>query len=154
MKKALSLALVILMLLTLCSCGKAPSVTNLVEYPVGTTSIRDYEKFVKSCGYKVENTTDQYVSFTDGTWDGMATPTGITLSLNTIGIGNEEFDKEIEAVRQELRSLCGEPYASQSSQMHPMTNEFYAYGDKVVAVTIITSPMKSMNIAIMPAPQA
>lgn len=148
MKKILSLALAILMLLMLCSCGgKDPSITALAEYPA-SPSLKDAEKFVKSCGYDVTGTTDRSVSFSHGDWTGLAMTQGVSLSYNTIGKSEAEFDAAIEAVRSELEALCGKAYASNTSQMPPITTEFYQYGNKVIAITIIPGTVKSLSISI------
>lgn len=152
MKKVISLLLAAALLLSLCACGKTATLADLSEFPIGGT-IAECEKFVKSCGYEVQNSNDRYVSFTDGTWEGMATPTGLTLDLaNTFSMSDADFDTAVENLRKDVVALCGEPYASHSgNQMTPFSNEFYACGDKVITISVMSGMVKSLSLHILAA---
>lgn len=154
MKKAFSLLLAAAMLLSLCACGKTPTLADLMDYPMGS-SLKECGSFVKKCGYEIENTTDKYVSFTDGTWDGLATVSGLSLKYNTFGISDEAFQKAVADVRSEVVALCGEPYASHAgTQMTPMSTEFYLFGDMVLTITVMSGVISSLSVDILPRPAA
>ena len=154
MKKVIAALLLLSMILTLTACGKEPSVTDLLDYPIGSKSVSECKKFLKNCGFEVESATDAYINFKGDAWSGIASmsfPYSVTLNYNQF-LAKGSFEDTLKTVQAELKAACGEPYASDTNTMLKMTTEFYSYGDKVIHVAVTTSPMNSIGITMMPAP--
>ena len=152
MKKIIVILLALTLLLSLCSCGKAPAIADLMNYPLGAGSLDEFEKLVKSCGYKVESKSEQGIMFTDGTWSGYASLGSVSLDFYSFQNADADFDATADAVRAELKSLCGEPYAGDFNNMFNQTSEWYTTGDKVIYFSIYHG-MENMSVTIMPAPK-
>ena len=152
MKKIIVILLALALLLSLCSCGKTPAIADLMDYPLGAGSLDECEKFVKSCGYKVESKSEQGIMFTDGTWSGYASLGSVSLDFYSFQNADADFDATADAVRAELKSLCGEPCAGDFNNMFNQTSEWYTTGDKVIYFSIYHG-MENMSVTIMPAPK-
>lgn len=138
MKRAISLALVLILCLSLTACGN-PTLQDLLDCPDG--SLEERAEYLKSCGCEIKNTTADYVTFDYGNWDGHVSALGISLDLSEITAGADkvDYDKEAEAMIKEVEELCGEPYSSRDNQGNypgmKSSLAFYACGDDVIAVS-------------------
>lgn len=153
MKKMIIALLVLALMLTMTACGKEPTVTGLLDYPLGS-DVSECKKFLKNCGFEVESATDEYINFKGDAWRGTASmsfPYSVTLNYDQFQ-AKESFEDTLKAVQAELKAACGEPYSSDTNTMLRMTGEFYSYGNKVIYVSVITSAMGSLTITMMPAP--
>ena len=112
MKKIISILLVLVLLLSLGGCSKKAALTDLLECPTG--SLEDAEAFLKKAGLEVKNTTNQYVTFAFGNWDGQVSALGISLSISEVAYGKNDvdYDKEVKEMMEQVEELCGEPYAT------------------------------------------
>ena len=119
MKKLMSLMLVLVLVLSLSACGKEATLTDLLECP--TSSLDEAEVFLEKAGLEIENTTEQYVTFAFGNWDGRVSATGISLSISqsTARTKSANYDQEVEDMLQQVEDLCGEPYNTSESN-NPM----------------------------------
>lgn len=153
MKRLFALLLALALMFSLCSCGKTPTLNDMIEYPLGKSQ-QECEKYLKSCGCKIEMVTEQGIAFEYGLWSGTASSMGITLNLNMsqFGISKEEVAAAQEAMASEIKAICGEPYSANSSKMPPISNEFYSCGDRVVTITRTSGFGDSMTVTILRAP--
>ena len=112
MKKWISVLLVLVLLLSLCACGKKAALTDLLECP--TDSLEDAEAFLKDAGLEIKSSTAQYVTFTFGNWDGQVSARGVSLNISEIAYGKSDvdYDKEVKEMLEQVEELCGEPYAT------------------------------------------
>lgn len=156
MKKLISLLLVLVMVLSLCACGKKAALTDLLECP--TDSVEEAEAFLKNAGLEIKNTTAEYVTFTFGNWDGQVSAVGIGLTIRENAYGEEkvDYDKEVKDMLAQVEELCGEPYSTNDSNgsygMDMQSSlSFYKYDGGTIAVSETTiAGTSSMNIVIYP----
>ena len=146
MKKLISLVLVLVLCLSLAACGKEPTLEDLLQCPVGA-DLDELEKFLKDCGYEIENTSDSAISFTHGSWDGLASTQAIMLSMNS-----DATQDDIDAMREEIQAICGDPYNENTSNGYGMTStkEFYTDGNSVIVLDISEGIMSSVRVVIYP----
>lgn len=137
MKKLFCLALALVLCVSLVACGKA-TLADLLECPAGS-STEELQKFLKDCGYKIEEADAQKVIFNHGEWRGMATPLAISLS---IGLNPDEAT--VEAMRDEIQAICGDPYNSTA------TMEFYTDGNSVIVFSVNSGIINNADVVIYP----
>ena len=153
MKKAISLILVLVLCLSLASCGKEATLKDLTGCP--RAPLQETEKFLKKAGMEITIVTDEYVAFNYGNWSGNASATGISIDISNI-TARDVFDQEVEAMQKEVDALCGEPYASHDSSGMPgmeMSNvtAFYRYDGGIIATSTFNSSFsKSFTVVIYP----
>lgn len=154
MKKIIMVLLMLAMILTMTACSKEPTLTGVLDYPIGSKSVSECKKFLKSCGYEVESATEEIINFKGGAWNGFASmsfPYGVTLTYNQF-LSDSSFEDTLKATQEELKAACGDPYSSDTNTMLKATTEFYSYNDKVIHMFISNGPMQSISITILPAP--
>ena len=160
MKKWISVLLVLVLLLSLCACGKKAALTDLLECP--TDSLEDAEAFLKDAGLEIKSSTAQYVTFTFGNWDGQVSARGVSLNISEIAYGKSDvdYDKEVKEMLEQVEELCGEPYATNDSNGSLGLNmqssmSFYKYdgGTLVVAASTLAGGSQT-RIVIYPGANA
>ena len=156
MKKLISLLLVLVMVLSLCACGKKTALTDLLECP--TDSVEAAKAFLEDAGLEIKNTTADYVTFTFGNWDGQVSALGISLSIGELAYNpeNVDYDKEVKEMLAQVEELCGEPYATDEDNgsfgMDMQSGiSFYKYDGGTIAVNETTiAGMSQTRIVIYP----
>ena len=146
MKKLICLMLVLVLCVSLVGCGKA-TLADLLECPAGST-VEELQKFLKGCGYKIEDVTNDTVIFTHGEWRGMANSLAIDLSINV-----NPKQETIDAMHSEIQKICGEPYNSQNGSFVPgmqSTMEFYTDGNSIVVWNVSSGLLNSASVIIYP----
>lgn len=153
MKKVISLILVLVLCLSLASCGKETTLKDLTGCP--RAPLQETEKFLKKAGVEITSVTDEYVAFNYGNWRGTVSATGISLDISDI-TAKGAFDQEVEAMQKEVDALCGEPYASNDSaglpgmEMSSIT-AFYRYDGGIIATSTFNSSFgKNFTVGIYP----
>lgn len=146
MKKLISLTLILVLCLSLAACGKEPTLADLLECPAGA-SIDELESFLTDCGFEIENTSDTSVTFAYGNWDGNASATGISLSQTL-----NPSESDIDAMREEIQEICGEPYNESTSTAFNMTSttEFYTDGNSIIVLDVTSGGMSGVRVFIYP----
>lgn len=153
MKKFILALLVLAMVLSMTACSsKEPTLTSVLDYPLASQSLSEGKRFLKNCGYEIESVDDDCIIFNGGIWKGYAYTTSVSLNDNQFGTQDTSFEDFVKSVQAELKAACGEPYSSSTNTTLNMTTEFYSYNDKVIAISIISSPITDINISILPAP--
>ena len=156
MKKWIAVLLVLVLLLSLCACGKKAALTDLLECP--TDSLEDAEAFLKDAGLAIKSSTAQYAAFTFGNWDGQVSALGISLNISEVAYGKSDvdYDKETKEMVKQVEELCGEPYNTNESNgtmgMDMQSSmSFYKYDGGTIVVNESTiAGTSSMNIVIYP----
>jgi len=146
MKRLISLVLALVLCVSLVACGKKASVASLLECPAGS-SAEELEQFLKGCGYTIESVTNDTVIFTHGEWRGMANALAISLSISM-----NPKQETLDAMYNEIREICGEPYNTQNSNFAGMesTMEFYTDGNSIIVWSVSSGMMSSADVAIYP----
>ena len=156
MKKLISLLLVLVLVLSLGACGKKTSLTDLLECPTG--SLDEAKEFLEKAGLEIKNTSDRYVTFAFGNWDGQVSATGVSLSISEVTVRSKkaDYDQEVKDMLQQVEDLCGEPYNTNESNgtmgMDMQSSmSFYKYDGGTIVVNESTiAGTSSVSILIYP----